>query len=94
MGLMDSLKGLLGKGKDYASQNPDKVQGYIDKAGDTVDGKTGGKYSQHVDKAQDAAKKHLGTSGNPAPGAQPGAGGDPGPQSDPGPEAQPGPRTP
>jgi hypothetical protein len=69
MGIMDSLKGLLGKGKDYAAQNPDKVQGYIDKAGDTVDGKTGGKYSQHVDKAQDAAKKHLGGSGGDgAPG--------------------------
>lgn len=94
MGLMDSLKGLLGKGKDYAAQNPDKVGGYIDKAGDTIDEKTGGKYSQHVDKAQDAAKKHLGTPENPAPGAQPGPGSDPGPQADPGPEAQPGPNTP
>ncbi|MGN5238768.1 MULTISPECIES: Rv0909 family putative TA system antitoxin [unclassified Rhodococcus (in: high G+C Gram-positive bacteria)] len=94
MGFMDSVKGLLGKGKDYAAQNPDKAQGYIDKAGDAVDGKTGGKYAQHVDKAQDAAKKHLGATGNPAPGAQPGPGGEPGPQSDPGPDPQPGPRTP
>ena len=31
----------------------------IDKAGDIVDQKTQGKYSQHVDKVQDAAKKAV-----------------------------------
>jgi len=76
MGFMDTLKGLVGKGKDYAAQNPDKVGSAIDKAGDQVDQRTGGKYAQHVDKAQDAAKKHLGATGGqdagtPPPGAPP-----------------------
>lgn len=94
MGFMDSLKGLVNKGKDYAEKNPEKANGFIEKAGDHVDGRTGGKYAQHVDKAQDAARKHLGTTGNPAPGAQPEPGGQPGPEGGPGPAAQPGPRQP
>jgi hypothetical protein len=72
MGFIDTLKGLVGKGKDYAAQNPDKVGSAIDKAGDQVDRMTGGKYAQHVDKAQDAAKKHLGTTGGQPPGRPPG----------------------
>lgn len=70
MGLMDTVKGLLGKGKGYAAQNSDKVDGYIEKAGHIADSKTRGKYSQHIGKAQDAARKHLGSentaAGNPA----------------------------
>jgi len=69
MGLMDTVKGLLGKGKGYAAQNSDKVDGYIEKAGHIADSKTRGKYSQHIGKAQDAARKHLGSE-NPAAGNQ------------------------
>ena len=49
--------GFLGKVKDLVSKNADKVDTAIDKAGDIVDKKTQGKYAQHVDKVQDAAKK-------------------------------------
>jgi hypothetical protein len=49
MGFMDKVKGLL-------SQNADKVDTAIDKAGDIVDDKTQGKYKDTVDKVQDAAK--------------------------------------
>lgn len=94
MGFMDSMKGLVDKGKEFAAKNPDKVDDFIEKAGDQVDARTGGKYAEHVDKAQDAARKHLGANDNPAPGAQPEPGGEPGPQGGPGPEAQPGPRQP
>jgi hypothetical protein len=59
MSLVNTLKGLFGKGQEYATQNADKVHDAIDKAGDFVDKKTGGKYTQHVDKAQDAAKKAV-----------------------------------
>lgn len=52
MGFLDKVKSLL-------SQNPDKANDAIDKAGDFVDGKTEGKYTDAVDKAQDAAKKNL-----------------------------------
>ena len=59
MGAFDSIKGLGDKAKDFAEKNPDKVDGVIDKAGDFVDSKTGDKFADKVDKAQDAAKKAL-----------------------------------
>ena len=49
MGLMDKVRAMLG-------QHNEKVDQGIDKAGDVVDDKTGGKHAAHVDKAQDAAK--------------------------------------
>ncbi|MEZ0363816.1 antitoxin [Mycobacterium sp. pUA109] len=52
MGFLDKVKGLL-------SQNADKVGQAIDKAGDIVDDKTQGKYSDTVDKVQEAAKKAV-----------------------------------
>ncbi|MCS3781010.1 antitoxin [Tsukamurella ocularis] len=50
------FKDLANKAKDALGKNP----GLIDKAGDLVDGKTGGKFAAQVDKAQDAAKKFVG----------------------------------
>lgn len=52
--------GLLDKAKSLLAENADKVEQVIDKAGDIVDEKTGGKYAGAVDKVQDAAKKALG----------------------------------
>ena len=50
MSFLDKIKGLVAK-------NTDKVDTVIEKAGDLVDKKTQGKYAQHVDKVQEAAKK-------------------------------------
>lgn len=52
MAFLDKLKTVLAK-------NADKVDTAIDKAGDLVDKKTQGKYAQHVNKVQDAAKKAV-----------------------------------
>lgn len=52
MGLMDKVKGAL-KG------NTDKVKEGIDKAGDMVDEKTGGKYSDKIDMAEEKAADVL-----------------------------------
>jgi hypothetical protein len=52
MAFLDKVKSLL-------SNNADKVETAIDKAADIVDQKTQGKYTQHVDKVQDAAKKAV-----------------------------------
>lgn len=52
MGFMDKVKGMLGQHGDKADQG-------IDRAGDMVDDKTGGKHAAHVDKAQQAAKDRL-----------------------------------
>ena len=46
----------LNKAKEAVEKNIDKVEGAIDKAGDMVDEKTGGKFAAAVDKVQDAAK--------------------------------------
>ncbi|WP_459549160.1 antitoxin [Nocardia sp. X0981] len=53
------FKGLAGKALDLARKNADKVDPLIEKVGDAVDEKTGGKYAGQVDKAQDAARKAL-----------------------------------
>jgi MT0933-like antitoxin protein len=52
VGLMDKVRGMLG-------QHGDKVEQGIDKVGDVVDDKTGGKYAGQVDKAQDVAKEGV-----------------------------------
>lgn len=52
MGFLDKIKSLL-------SQNPDKASDAVDKAGNFVNGKTEGRYTDTVDKAQEAAKKNL-----------------------------------
>jgi MT0933-like antitoxin protein len=60
MGFLDKVKGLVAK-------NADKVDTAIDKVGDIVDTKTQGKYAQHVDKVQDAAKKAVDGTQEPGP---------------------------
>jgi hypothetical protein len=51
--------GFLDKAKDLLTQNADKVDTVIEKAGDIVDSKTQGRYSDTVDKVQEAAKKAV-----------------------------------
>lgn len=68
MSLMDTLKGLVGKGKEVAAQNAEKVEQAVDKAGQVIDEKTGGKFSSQIDKGTEAVKSALGTDA-PAEGA-------------------------
>lgn len=65
MSLMDTLKGLVGLGKDAAAKNPDKVHEAVDKAGDFIDEKTGGKYSDQIGKGADAVKNAIPEHGQP-----------------------------
>ena len=60
MSLLDQIKGWLGKGKQAAQEHQPQVSDAIDKAGKVVDDKTGGKHTDKIVKAQDAAKKALG----------------------------------
>jgi hypothetical protein len=55
--------GLLDKAKDLLSQNADKVETAINKAGDFVDDKTQGKYSDTIHKVQEEAKKVVDAGG-------------------------------
>jgi MT0933-like antitoxin protein len=51
--------GFLDKAKDLLAQNADSVGSAIDKAGEFVDSKTEGKYTDTVSKVQEAAKNAL-----------------------------------
>ena len=55
--------GLLDKAKDLLSQNAEKVETAINKAGDFVDDKTQGKYSDTIHKVQEEAKKVVDAGG-------------------------------
>lgn len=55
MGIRDWFK----KGQQAAADNKDAVKEGIDKAGDIVDEKTDNKFTEHVDKGQEAAKDYV-----------------------------------
>lgn len=65
------IKGLVDKAKNALKSNPD----LIEKGGDMVDKATGNKFASQVDKAQDAARKAVGSEEKapekPAPNDQP-----------------------
>lgn len=52
MGLLDRAKSMLG-------QNKDAAKSAVDKVGDAVDDKTGGKYESQVDTAQEKATDFI-----------------------------------
>ncbi|MFE2993817.1 antitoxin [Nocardia sp. NPDC059246] len=56
---MDTLKGLVGKGKEVAAQNAEKIEQAVDKAGHVIDEKTGGKFSAQIDKGAEAVKSAI-----------------------------------
>ncbi|WP_433195961.1 antitoxin [Nocardia sp. CA-107356] len=70
MSLADTLKGLVGKGKEAAAKNADKINEAVDKAGNFIDEKTGHKYSDKIEKGKEAAKNAVPTD-RPAPEAAP-----------------------
>lgn len=53
------FKGLADKAKDLLASNAEKVEQAVDKVGDVIDEKTGGKFAAVVDKAQEVAKGAL-----------------------------------
>lgn len=53
------IKDWFNKGKKLAAENKDAVSDGVDKGGDFIDEKTDGKYAEHVDKGQDAAKDFI-----------------------------------
>ena len=52
MGILDNLGGL-------AKEHEDQIEAGIEQAGDFVDEKTGGKYADKVDQAQNLANEQL-----------------------------------
>lgn len=60
MGIGDKINELTQKAKGFARQHPDKVEQGLDKVGDIIDQKTGGKYSGQIDKGEEMLRQRLG----------------------------------
>lgn len=52
--------GMFDKIKKAAEDHGDKIAEGVDKATDAIDDKTGGKFSEHLDKVDGMAEEHLG----------------------------------
>jgi hypothetical protein len=52
--------GLFDKVKKLADEHADKVEGALDKVAEVVDDKTGGKYTDQIDKGVESAKGLVG----------------------------------
>lgn len=50
----------IDKAKEFASKNPDKVRQAVEKVGDEIDKRTGGKFADKIDRVQEEAGKRLG----------------------------------
>ncbi|WNV86469.1 antitoxin [Umezawaea sp. Da 62-37] len=59
MGIGDKFDALKDKAKEALGEHGDKADQGVDKAGDFVDGRTDGKYSEQIDKGQEKAKEGL-----------------------------------
>jgi hypothetical protein len=59
--------GFLDKAKDLLGKHEEKVEGAIDKVAEVVDDKTGGKYTDNIEKGVDGAKGFIGDEGDPKP---------------------------
>ncbi|MFJ3974177.1 antitoxin [Streptomyces sp. NPDC090021] len=57
--MFDSLKGLVGKATELATEHSEVLAQGLEKAADVVDEKTDGKYSDHIDTGVDKAKGFL-----------------------------------
>ena len=57
----------MGKAKEFADQHDEQVDKGLEKAGDQIDDRSGGKYSEHVDRGVDEAQKRTG-GGDTIPG--------------------------
>ena len=52
--------GILDDAKKFIDEHDDQVDQAIEKVGDVVDDKTGGKYADQIDKAQAVAEEKTG----------------------------------
>ena len=50
----------LDKAKDFLDKHDEQVDKALEKVGEQADQRTGGKYTEHIDKAVDAAQQHTG----------------------------------
>jgi MT0933-like antitoxin protein len=68
---MPNFGKLIEKAKELAGKHPDQVNKGVDKAEQTADEKTGGKYGSQIHEAGDRAEGYLGTQGQGPQGQGP-----------------------
>ncbi|MET8978115.1 antitoxin [Streptomyces sp. NPDC004539] len=56
---LKNLKGLKDKVEDLAEEHGDKISAGLEKAGDFIDDKTGGKHGDKIDTAVDKAQDYI-----------------------------------
>jgi hypothetical protein len=54
------VSGLFGKVKDFLDKHDKQVDKALDSIGDQVDKRTGGKYTEQIDKGVDVAQERTG----------------------------------
>ncbi|MFB9233974.1 antitoxin [Plantactinospora siamensis] len=54
------MSDFMDKAKDFADKHDKQVDEGIDKAGDQIDQRTGGKYDEQIDKGVDQAQQRTG----------------------------------
>jgi hypothetical protein len=57
----ESEMSFMDKAKDFAEDHDKQVDQGLEKAGDQIDDRTGGKYSSQVDKGVDQAQERTGS---------------------------------
>lgn len=67
---MAGFKGLADKAKQFINKNPDKARKGIDRASKFADEKTGGKYSEKINKGADRARGYVPDQDKPQEGQQ------------------------
>lgn len=67
MGKLDELKN---KAKEMVTENRDKIEGGLEKAGEMVNQKTGGKYEDKIDKGLQKAQEGLDRAEGNTPGGE------------------------
>jgi hypothetical protein len=85
MGLSDKLKDLQRKAEDAAAEHKDQIKQTVQKVGEATDQRTGGKYSERIQKMSEKAgglADRLGDSGTAeaSPEAQDGSASEPAPE--------------
>lgn len=68
---LKNLKNLKDKVEDLAETHGDKISAGLEKAGDFIDGKTGGKHHDKIDNAVDKAQDYIGKLGEKESGKKP-----------------------
>lgn len=61
---MPDFGGMFDKAKEKLSENSDKVNDGLDKAKESADEKTGGKYSDQLDKGQEKVQGYVDEQGS------------------------------